>query len=237
MRLVSWNANYNGRRRSLDDSVALLEPFGGELLVICEAGKPAKHSGLRAHYVGDAPGLAVVAREGLHLEPHPENDAAPDYMAGFHVSGDATFDLLAIWPVSRPEEISYHKILMAALDHYVELLGSGRAVMIGDLNSSSRVLAQKRTHPRFVSAASELGLVSLYHEQTGEGHGLESANTYRHSSGATRDFHIDYCFLSRELAAASEISIPQDEDWMRLSDHYPLVVDFPAGTSLTSASS
>lgn len=237
MRLVSWNANYNGRRRSLDDSVALLEPFGGDLLVICETGKPAKDSALDAHYIGGAPGLAVVARRGLHLESHPENDAAPDYMAGFHVSGDSNFDLVAIWPVSRPDEISYHKILMAALDHYVDLLGSGRAVMLGDFNSSSRVLAQARTHPRFVAAAADLGLVSLYHEQTGEGHGQESASTYRHSSGAMRDFHIDYCFVSRELSAASEISIPQDEHWMRLSDHYPLVVDISAGTSLTSASS
>ncbi len=225
MRLVSWNANYNRRRRSLDDSAALLADFGADLLVLCETGKPAVDSTLGAHFVGGAPGLAVVPRKGLRLEPHPENDAAPDYLAGYRVSGDAAFDLVAVWPVYRPDEFSYHEVLMAALDHYSDILGSGRAVMIGDFNSSSKVRSQRRTHPRFISAAAELGLASLYHTKTGEPHGGELTSTYRHSSGAAPDFHIDYCLVSQGLLGDASLEIPHDESWMLLGDHYPLVAD------------
>lgn len=225
MRLISWNANYNRHRRPLDDSASLLASLGGDLLVLSEAGRPRRDSVLDSRCVGDVPCLAIVARQGLHLEPHPENDAAPDLMAGFRVSGSESFDLLAVWPVSRPDEFSYHQVLMAALDHYADLLGSGRAVMIGDFNSSSRVRSQARTHQRFVSGAAGLGLSSLYHHQTGEQHGQESVSTYRHASGSTRDFHLDYCFVSEELLGSSRLRILHDESWMRVSDHYPLVVD------------
>jgi exonuclease III len=230
MRLVSWNANYNRYRRSLDDTVALLAGQEADLLVLSETGKPHAGSALDFHFAGGAPGLAVVSRHGLELEPHSENDAVPDYMAGYRVLGADPFDLVAIWPVSRPDEFSYHEVLMSALDHYSDILGGGRAVMIGDFNSSTRVRAQARTHEKFVAAAAELGLASLYHWQTGEHHGMETISTYRHSSGAIRDFRIDYCFVSQRLLGASRLEVLRDESWMRLSDHFPLVaeVDFGA---------
>lgn len=225
MRVVAWNANFNRFRRSLDDSVALLAAFDADVLVISETGKPQLDSALRVDYTGGVPGLAVVVREGLNLEPHPENDAAPPMLAGYHVSGDESFDLLAVWPVADPELYSYHEILMAALDHYSDLLSDQRAVMIGDFNSSTKVTKQRRTHPKFVSAASTIGLTSLYHHWSGESHGEESVSTYSHSSGVSRDFHIDYCFISQALAERAELQIPHDDSWMAMSDHYPLVAD------------
>jgi hypothetical protein len=225
LRLVSWNANYNRHRRSLDDSAALLADFGADILILCESGRPAADSRLSACYVGGVPGLGVVARPGLRLEPHPENDAAPDLLACYRVSGDACFDLVAVWPVHRPDEFTYHEILMAALDHYSDVLSGGRAVMMGDFNSSTKVRSQARTHQRFVTAAAQLGLASVYHANSGEAHGVESVSTYLHSSGTDCRFHIDYCFVSQELLAASALAIPDDQSWMALSDHYPLVAD------------
>lgn len=225
MRLISWNANYNSHRRSLDESAALLSALAGDVLILSEGGRPLPDSQLEVRFVGGVPGLAVVTRPGLHLQPHPENDAAPDLLAGYHVSGDASFDLLAVWPVTRPGDPSYHQILIAALDHCSDLLGSGRAVMVGDFNSSTKVSSQVRTHPRFVSAAADLGLASLYHVQTGEPHGSESVSTYRHSSGTERDFHLDYCFVNQALLGKAHLEILHDESWMRVSDHYPLVID------------
>ena len=92
-------------------------------------------------------------------------------------------------------------------------------------NSNTRVLNQRQTHPRFVTRTEELGLVSAYHQQTGERHGEETVATYLHSSGPTREFHIDYCFIAKGLKGYATMSIKNDPEWAARSDHYPLVLD------------
>jgi len=87
MRLVGWNANYNNHRRAFEENVALLEPFKADVLVICETAPP--QPGDRAFFVGGTPGLAVVARDGIEIEPHPMNDGAPPLFARFRVGAPA----------------------------------------------------------------------------------------------------------------------------------------------------
>jgi exodeoxyribonuclease-3 len=74
-----------------------------------------------------------------------------------------------------------------------------------------------------------LGLVSVYHEQSGEEHGKESHNTYRHRSSASKPFHLDYCFVSGGLAAAATVCILGPAEWCKRSDHSPVVLDIPDG--------
>lgn len=226
MRLVAWNANHNGKRRSFDENLRLLAPLNGDILVLSEtAGPPAGHP-LGAHWIGPgAPGLAVVAPNGLTLTPHPLNNGAPSLMGAFHVNGRIAFDLLAAWPVQGMRGPTYHQILMAGLDRYADFLRSTRTILVGDLNSSSRVSRQRTTHPRFVQRAESLGLVSAYHVLTGEPHGEETIATYRHSTGPTREFHLDYCFVGQPICGSATLRILNDADWAGRSDHFPLVLD------------
>jgi endonuclease/exonuclease/phosphatase family metal-dependent hydrolase len=145
-------------------------------------------------------------------------------MAGFRVGGQVDFNLLAIWPVQHEGGLKYAQTLQMSLERYSDLL-SERAIMAGDLNSSSKVSGQQTTHPRFVSAAAALGLASAYHHLTGEDHGAETVSTYRHD--ASRSFHIDYCFLSRSLLDAANFGIANGGEWRTLSDHSPIVLDVP----------
>ena len=125
MRLVAWNANNNNMRRSLEEDVHLLQPLSADILVLSEAAAPRAEQ-WRSDWVGDrGPGLAVVAPGGLKLSPHPANAGAPTLMAGFSVSGQVAFDLLAVWAVRPNGGPSYHDVLMAALDRYADLLSSG----------------------------------------------------------------------------------------------------------------
>jgi exodeoxyribonuclease-3 len=224
MRLVAWNANHNVRKRSFDENLAILESFQPDLVVLSETAPPAAHRG-DVHFVGGVPGLAVWARDGIALSQLSCGDSAPPLTAAFAVSGAVTFDLLACWPVSRNGAASYHEVLMATLELHGERLSSGRAIMAGDLNSSTRVVSQRRSHPLFVEAAAGLGLVSAYHALTGEPHGGEIMPTYRHISGANRDFHIDYCFVSESLLGASRLEVSCDRDWYSIGDHRPVVLD------------
>lgn len=228
MRLIAWNANFNNRRRTLEETVALLRPLHADLLIISETTLPGEGSPLRARGIGaGVPSLVVVARDGLTLEAHPANDGAPTLMGAFEVGGDLEFSLLAIWPVQRKGDPTYHQVLMSGLDRFSNFLGCGRAIMAGDFNSNTRVMFQKHTHPEFVEAAKKSGLVSAYHFQSDEAHGKETVATYRHGTGESNVFHIDYCFVSEPLASASTLSVLRSAYWAQLSDHYPVVLDVP----------
>ena len=226
MRLVAWNANYNNKRRSLEETVGLLAHLHADVLVISETAPPAGGNPLNARWIGAAaPGLAIVTRDGVELIAHPANADAPTLMGGFDVQGDTGFHLLAMWPVQRAGDHSYHQVLMAGLDRFGDWLSDGPSLMAGDFNSSTRVTSQRHSHGKFIARADALGLASVYHELTGEPHGEETVATYRHNATETGRFHIDYCFASRPLAEAASLSVLSSEPWPGLSDHFPLVVD------------
>ena len=132
MRLIAWNANYNARRRTLEETAALLAPLHADILVISETAPPCRGNPLHAHWTGATPGLAVIARHGLELEPHPANEGAPPLMAGYTVHGDLEFSLLALWPVQIDGGPNYHRVLMAAINRYAALLTTERTIMAGD---------------------------------------------------------------------------------------------------------
>jgi hypothetical protein len=191
---------------------------------LSEIAPPSDEDPVKVQRVGGViPSLVVVAGEGWELQSLPENDNAPALSGAFRVGGAVEFFLLAAWPVQSKGGPSYHNMLMTLLKHFGTTLGSGRAILAGDLNSSSRVSNQQQTHPQFVKAAKELRLVSAYHEQTGEDHGKETITTYPGHGG----FHIDYCFVPQTLAAATNVSVLRAGDWATRSDHFPLLVDIP----------
>ncbi len=224
MRLVAWNANLNNQKRTLEQDVEILRTLQPDLIVLSETARPSDDNPSDACWFGDAgPGLAVVPSEGVSVSPHPANDGAPPFIACFALRGKIDCQLCAVWPV-KGKNTTYHKILMAGLKRFSDVLTSERAIMVGDFNSSSRVVAQRKTHPLFVQAAGKLGLASVYHAQQGEAHGEETVGTYRHSDG--REFHLDFCFTSNSIANSARLQILRDSEWSTRSDHFPLVVDF-----------
>ena len=112
-------------------------------LVVSETAAPSDTNPTGAVWNGMPgwPGLAVIARHGLSLEPHPANQLSPPLMAGFRVRGHVDFNLLAVWPVQREGGLRYAQTLHAGLERYSDLL-SDRAIMAGDLNSSTKVSGQ-----------------------------------------------------------------------------------------------
>jgi hypothetical protein len=67
------------------------------------------------------------------------------------------------------------------------------------------------------------GLVSAYHEQTGEAHGEELVATYRHSNGDL--FHVDYGFVSQSLIGSVRCRIADEPRWFEIGDHRPIILD------------
>jgi len=227
MRLIAWNANFNIKRRSLEDDVALLKPLEPDIVVLSETAIPSAVNPTSAIWLSDrAPGLAVIAFNGLTVAPLSINLGAPKWMAGLDVTGRCDFRLLALWPVQdKSQGLTYHQILMAALERYSATLQTCPAIMAGDFNSSSRVLAQRRSHPAFVQAAGSMGLQSVYHTHSGEQHGEETIATYRRGGPRSAMFHIDYCFASTSIMNSARVTILDGDEWHARSDHFPVTLD------------
>jgi exodeoxyribonuclease-3 len=100
-------------------------------------------------------------------------------------------------------------------------------VMAGDFNSSPVISGQESTHPAFVARAEAAGLVSVFHFQEGVAHGAEAAGTLRRGKKVPKQYHIDYCFVSKPLAPAASLSIIKNERWSARGDHWPLILDIP----------
>lgn len=228
MRLISWNANYNNKRRSFEADLGMLADLNADVIVLSETARPREEISGQVVWIGEnQPGLVVVARNGYSLEPSNANTNAPALSGGFKVVGPLAFALLAVWPVKRSDRDSYAQILDCCLGWHSALFDGEPVVMAGDFNSSSRVSEQSRSHPAFVGRVTTLGLTSVYHHQSGEKHGEETKATYRHRGTPPRPFCIDYCFVSHSWAGAASIQILDGSRWLELSDHFPLVLDLP----------
>lgn len=201
--------------------------MNADLLVLSETARPCTILP-DIHWFGEGvPGLAVVSLTGLSLTPFETTRLAMPLMGGFAVEGFAQFHLVAIWPVQQKGGASYHDILISALDEFRVPLSTSRSILVGDFNSNTRVSFQKRSHPKVVKAAEQLGLVSAYHAQTGEVHGAETVATYNHHNNPEFGFHIDYAFISKSLCPNAKIQVLNDPVWSARSDHFPIVLDIP----------
>lgn len=91
-------------------------------------------------------------------------------------------------------------------------------MVIGDLNSNARLDVWDRwwNHSDVVKELANLGLNSLYHEQTGQAQGAEE-----------KPYHIDYAFVSAALRLNARIEVGEINPWLEYSDHLPLVIDMP----------
>ena len=227
MRIIAWNANHNNHaKRTYAEASQILFAQGADLIVLSEVALPVEKAPGRIDYVGKySPGLVVEARNGYTIASCNPTGPIPPLFGSYRVSGPLTFNLVAAWPVDYDKSFSYSRLLESALDAFGNVLQADRAMLVGDLNSTTRVTKQAKTHPAFVKRARSLKLESLYHHQEKEEHGQEAAPTYRHGGRGKGRFHIDYCFLSPALLVSAKFKILDSADWEALSDHFPLVID------------
>jgi exodeoxyribonuclease III len=107
-------------------------------------------------------------------------------------------------------------------------------VIVGDLNTavglSGSTPSGQSNHMRFVDLLrDQFGLVSAYHAYYEVEHGHERHNTYFHYKRRDSAFHIDYCFIPNAwLPKLKNVKVGLFGDWIRYSDHVPLVVEFGA---------
>lgn len=226
MRIVTWNC----ARGPLSKKLSALQGLCPDIAIMCEAPPPAAENEQTLWFPSDAPklGVQVHAYNGYSLDRLPSADL-PNCVNPVAVKGEKSFNLLAVWTWDVP---SYIKAFNAGIDAYADLIASGPTVIAGDFNGNPGY-DKPRQWVKWGDAfmrLNYLGLVSAYHQINNVQYGDEPCKTYRHrrSSDPIDHIHIDFCFVPKSwINNDMKVNIESATSWTELSDHYPVVADFP----------
>lgn len=234
MRIITWNCNMAFRKKWHH-----LTAYDPDILVIQECENPDKYNERQKIpnvkdflWFGDNPnkGVAIISFGSFSLSVSADYNEQHRYIIPVSVSGDLDFKLWAIWamPVKNNKRDSYVGQVWNALNHYSSL-SKKRTVLIGDFNSNAIWDFEKKpvNHSLLVQYLKKHDIVSLYHRQFGEPHGAESKPTFFLVKNKDKPYHLDYCFSSIDMIHDhTSITVGKYEDWISVSDHVPLMIDF-----------
>lgn len=140
------------------------------------------------------------------------------------------FILFAIWANNPLDpDGTYVEQVWKAMAYYEHELKKAPVVLIGDFNSNTIWDRPGRigNHSDVVQVLKEKDIHSTYHKHFKQKQGQEQYPTfylYRHQD---KPYHLDYCFVSKELMAKlKSVAIGAHEYWMQYSDHVPVIVTF-----------
>ena len=225
MRIVTWNL-----RSATDRKWAHLEALSPDIAVLSEVcrdpratresafGRPElsfQWEGSNAH---KGLGLAGFGRPLARLTAR---GAIGRWSIASVTDGVA---MLGIWSCPLRSG-AYAAEVVRCLDAFEPVLARfPTRIVAGDLNVSGTgrgfAVLQKRL--------AEAGLVSAYHHFSGDAFGAEREMTIHPRHAGERGYHIDYCFVSPDLAAnLAHVEIGSHDMWIAsgLSDHAPVIVD------------
>lgn len=241
IKVLTWNCNGALRRKWL-----ALEASEADLLIIQECEDPARAKDAAylewaGHYLWTGPtknkGIGVFARRGLSLKVEPLELQPLQLFLPCRVNGD--WPLLATWTMqANSPTFGYIGQLWKFLQAHRGFLDHSYAMLAGDLNSNACWDKWDRwwNHSDVVDDLGKLGLVSAYHRYFEEGQGQETRKTFFLHRNPGKGYHIDYVFAAPGWGAAT-LSVGEQDAWLTLSDHMPVVATFPAAQVPLTATS
>ncbi len=174
---------------------------------------------------------------GIFSYSHFRFKLLDDYNPAFRIviplsvtGGDTSFTLYAIWAYNPSDpDGTYIEQVWKAMDYYEDRITSKQTILIGDFNSNTIWDKKHRVsnHSSVVKRLEDKGIISAYHIHHQQEQGKEKDPTlylYRHQD---KPYHLDYCFVSRDMAEKiRSVEIGDYESWKDYSDHVPLMVAF-----------
>ncbi len=143
-------------------------------------------------------------------------------------NGKETFTLYAIWANNPADpDGQYVEQVWKAIHYYRKHLKNKQTILAGDFNSNTIWDRPHRAgnHSSVVKFLEKKKIYSAYHVHHQQEQGKEAHPTlymYRHKD---KPYHIDYCFVSEDLAARLlAVEIGEHGYWSKYSDHVPVMV-------------
>ena len=143
-------------------------------------------------------------------------------------NGEIDLNFFAIWAnIPSDPDGQYVEQVWKAIHHYENQLINTPAILIGDFNSNTIWDRKYRAgnHSNVVKFLEERGICSCYHLYHKQVQGKEKHPTlylYRHLD---KPYHLDYCFVSADIAnKIKSVEIGDFDFWIKYSDHVPVMV-------------
>lgn len=248
MKIMTWNCNGALRKKCHS-----LDCFDADILVIQECEDPAQSTQAYRSWAGDFIWIGESKNKGIGVFPRKGHSVKQlNWYGSFTIPGlrskspsltwntgelklflpfriDNDITALAVWTKGREDQIfGYMGQLWKYLQIHHSELSNERTIVIGDFNSNVQWDKPDRwwSHSDTVTELEAIGLRSLYHFQSSETPGQESKPTLFLQRKREKPYHIDYAFLSHDLLHSASIELGKYTDWIGLSDHVPLKVQF-----------
>ncbi len=142
--------------------------------------------------------------------------------------GALKLTLYAIWAHNPGDpDGQYVEQIWKAIHHYDKHIKKENTILTGDFNSNTIWDRKYRAgnHTNVVKRLESKKIYSAYHLFHKQIQGKEEDPTmylYRHKN---KPYHLDYCFLSTNLANKIEsVEIGRYDYWRQFSDHVPVIV-------------
>jgi exodeoxyribonuclease III len=238
MKIITWNCNMAFRNKA-----SFILAHKPDILIVPECEHPDKllfpvdtPKPTDIVWFGKNPnkGLAVFSYSHFRFTVLDNHNTDLQMIIPIAVTGGAfDFNLFAIWANNPGDpDGQYIEQVWKALQHYDSLLANTKTILVGDFNSNTIWDRKRRAgnHSNVVRLLEGKGIFSSYHLYHKQAQGTEEHPTlymYRHQD---KPYHIDYCFVSADLAKnLQSVEIGDFGFWTKYSDHVPVMVSFNPG--------
>jgi exodeoxyribonuclease-3 len=176
-------------------------------------------------------GLGIFTYTGFKLKLLKTHDPELRMIVPVSVkSKQLKLTLYAVWANNPGDpDGQYCTQVWKAIHHYDRSITNRQTILIGDFNSNTIWDKPRRegNHSTIVERLEKKGIYSAYHRHFKQIQGKEQHPTlymYRHKD---KPYHIDYCFVSEDLAdKLQSVEIGDYDFWKQYSDHVPVIVTF-----------
>jgi len=246
MKIVSWNCNGALRKKTQG-----IDKLDADILIIQECEDPALSTKAYQKWAGDYLWVGNSKHKGIGVFPKNNNSIKQqDWHGEFEIEGlgsrrssiswttsdlrlflpfvvNDSLNVLGVWTKGSDSEVfGYMGQFWKFLQIHKKNLSTNRQLIIGDFNSNKIWDKADRwwNHSDVVCELNDIGLISLFHHQYGEHQGEESVPTFFLHRNTEKPYHIDYAFISTDMANSSNIEIGGMRTWLSVSDHMPISV-------------
>ncbi len=225
MKIVTWNCNLNFAKKyehieSMDADVCIIQE--------CEKLKEDYFPNSKFFWTGriENKGLGVLVKNGsASLDPSHNSN-----LINFLPIRSDNLKILGVWAYNHRakkfgDNVSGETI--QAIEFYKEWLVDADlpCVFGGDFNNSV-IWDRPNNKNNFQNINTQLeglGFASAYHTNTEDDFGCEESATFYHTKQESKKYHIDYLYVRSMESICIELG--KYEDWIKLSDHSPLIVE------------
>jgi exonuclease III len=239
MKIITWNCNMAFRKKA-----SFILAHKPDILIVPECEHPdrlvfpmgtPKPTDLVWFGKNQNKGLAVFSYSDFRFTVLDNHNPDLQMIIPIAVKGRSfKFNLFAIWANNPADpDGQYIEQVWKALHHYDSLLTNKKTILVGDFNSNTIWDRKRRAgnHSNVVRLLEGKGIFSTYHLHHRQAQGTEQHPTlymYRHKD---KPYHIDYCFVSADLAKRLQsVEIGDFAFWTKFSDHVPVIVSFNPGS-------